>query len=106
MPGQCRVSDLSNVPACAHGCPACPHPGIGPGIIGSPDTMVNKLPALRVDDTGMHGACCNKNTWEATAGSATVFINNKAAHRIGDQDKHCGGTGQMTTGSSNVIVGG
>jgi uncharacterized Zn-binding protein involved in type VI secretion len=39
-------------------------------------------------------------------GSTTVFINNKAAHRMGDQDKHCGGMGQMIEGSTNVIVGG
>jgi uncharacterized Zn-binding protein involved in type VI secretion len=39
-------------------------------------------------------------------GSSTVFINGKAAHRMGDQDKHCGGMGQMIEGSTNVIVGG
>ena len=58
MPGQCRLGDKSNVPADAHGCPACPHPAVGPAIIGSPDVNVNKLPAVRVDDTGIHMACC------------------------------------------------
>ncbi|MDQ3335398.1 MAG: hypothetical protein M4D80_09555 [Myxococcota bacterium] len=94
------------VPADAHGCPACPHPCVGPAIIGSPDVMVNNRPALRVDDTGMHAACCGPNTWTATKGSGTVFINNKAAHRVGDTDRHCGGVGQMIEGSPNVISGG
>jgi uncharacterized Zn-binding protein involved in type VI secretion len=63
------------------------------------------MPALRVDDTGMHAACCNTNTWKATAGSATVFINNKKAHRKDDADQHCGGMGKLITASANVIVG-
>jgi uncharacterized Zn-binding protein involved in type VI secretion len=106
MPGQSRLGDKSNIPADAHGCPACPHPAVGPAILGSPDTNVNKRPALRVGDNGVHAACCGPNTWTAKVGSATVFINNKAAHRMGDQDQHCGGMGQMIEGSTNVIVGG
>jgi len=106
MPPQCRLGDKSMVPADAHGCPACPHPCVGPAIIGSPDVMVNNRPALRVDDMGIHAACCGPNTWTAQQGSSTVFINSKKAHRLGDQDKHCGGTGQMIEGSANVITGG
>ena len=106
MPEQCRVSDISKVQVDAHGCPACPHSCMGPAIIGSPDVYVNKLPAVRVDDTGLHMACCGPNTWTAQAGSATVFINSKAAHRKGDPDRHCGGIGKMDVGSSNVITGG
>jgi uncharacterized Zn-binding protein involved in type VI secretion len=94
------------VPADAHGCIACPHPCVGPAIIGSPDVFVNSLPAVRVDDMGVHAVCCGPNTWTATQGSGTVFINNKAAHRMGDQDRHCGGIGQMIEGSPNVITGG
>ena len=106
MPAQTRLGDKSQVPADAHGCPACPHPAVGPAIIGSPDVNVNKLPAIRVDDTGIHMACCGPNTWTAAAGSGTVMINNKAAHRLGDQDTHCGGSGQLIEGSNNVITGG
>ena len=106
MPAQGRLGDLSQVPADAHGCPACPHPCIGPAITGSPNTMVNGRPALRVGDKGIHAACCGPNTWTAQAGSGTVFINNKAAHRKGDADTHCGGSGQLKQGSPNVIVGG
>lgn len=93
------------MPLDVHGCPACPHPAIGPAIIGSPDVNVNKRPALRVDDTGVHAACCGTNTWTATKGSMTVFINGKAAHRMGDQNRHCGGMGTLIEGSPNVIVG-
>ena len=106
MPPQSRLGDKSNVPVDAHGCPACPHPGVGPAIVGSPDVFVNYRPALRVGDKGIHAACCGPNTWEAIVGSATVFINYKAAHRLGDLDKHCGGVGQMIEGSNNVITGG
>ncbi|MBA3540928.1 MAG: PAAR domain-containing protein [Deltaproteobacteria bacterium] len=105
MPPQCRLGDTSMVPADAHGCVACPHPCVGPAIAGSPDVMVNNMPAIRVDDTGIHMACCGPNTWTATKGSSTVFINNKAAHRLGDTDKHCGGSGQMIMGSPTVQSG-
>jgi uncharacterized Zn-binding protein involved in type VI secretion len=106
MPPQCRLGDKSQVPADAHGCPACPHPGVGPAIVGSADVMVNTRPAIRVGDKGIHMACCGSNTWTAAKGSGTVFINNKAAHRQGDSDTHCGGSGQMIDGSTNVMSGG
>ncbi len=106
MPGQGRLGDKASIPADSHGCPGCPHPGIGPAVCGSEDVFVNSRPAVRVDDTGIHAACCTTNTWTAKAGSATVFINNKAAHRMGDQTKHCGGNGNLIEGSPNVIVGG
>jgi hypothetical protein len=105
MPGQGRLGDKANVPIDTHGCPACPHPGIGPAIMGSSDVNVNRRPALRVDDPGLHAACCGPNTWTATKGSMTVFINGKGAHRMGDQNRHCGGMGQLVEGSPNVIVG-
>lgn len=106
MPLQCRLTDKSFVPADAHGCPACPHPAIGPAIGGSPTVMVNNLPALRVSDPGVHVACCGPNTWVATKGSGTVLINNLPAHRLGDMDMHCGGVGMMVSSSTNVLVGG
>lgn len=102
---QGRLGDRSQVPADAHGCPACPHPAIGPAIAGSANVNVNGRPALRVDDPGIHTACCGPNTWTATTGSATVFINGKHAHRRGDQVRHCGGVGQLVEGSPNVYVG-
>ena len=106
MPPQCRLGDKSQVPSDAHMCPGCPHTCIGPAIKGSPDVMVNGKPAVRVSDNGVHSSCCGGNTWIAQAGSGTVMINNLAAHRLGDQDTHCGGVGQMQEGSDNVITGG
>jgi len=93
------------VSADAHGCPGCPHPGIGPAIAGSADVLVNSRPALRVDDPGIHMACCGPNTWTAQKGAPHVFINGKAAYRMNDMSKHCGGTGTLIEGSSDVIVG-
>ena len=106
MPAQSRLGDKSQVPADAHGCPACPHSCIGPAVAGSPNVNVNGKPALRVGDPGVHAACCGPNTWTATIGSCTVFINKKPAHRLNDMDTHCGGVGKMVEGSPDVITGG
>jgi uncharacterized Zn-binding protein involved in type VI secretion len=105
MPGQGRLGDKANVSSDAHGCPGCPHPGIGPAIQGSVNVFVNGRPALRVDDIGIHAVCCGANMWQAQQGSATVFINGKAAFRTNDPTKHCGGQGKLIEGSSDVIVG-
>jgi uncharacterized Zn-binding protein involved in type VI secretion len=105
MPGQGRLGDKANISADAHGCPGCPHPGTGPAIMGSPDVFVNGLPALRVDDMGIHAVCCGPNMWKAQQGAPTVFINGKAAYRLNDPSKHCGGSGQLIEGSGDVIVG-
>jgi len=105
MPGQGRLGDKAQIQCDAHGCPGCPHPGVGPGISGSPNVMVNGRPALRVDDFGIHAVCCGPNMWQATQGSATVFINGKAAFRKNDPSKHCGGNGKLIEGSDDVIIG-
>lgn len=106
MPPQTRLGDNSQVPADAHGCPACPHPCVGPMITGSPDVMVNNMPAGRQNDIGIHAACCGPNMWTATQGSPNVQINGNPAHRQNDQDMHCGGMGKMIQGSPNVITNG
>ena len=106
MPPQGRLGDKSQAEADAHGCPACPHPVAGPAIQGSPNVLVNNMPALRVGDPGTHTPCCGPNTWTAAAGSGTVLINNMPAHRMGDQDAHCGGVGKLIEGSPDVITGG
>ena len=106
MPPQGRLGDNSQVPADAHGCPACPHPCVGPAIKGSPNVLVNSMPALRVTDIGVHAACCGPNMWTAVAGSSTVLINNLPAHRMNDSDVHCGGSGQLIQGSPDVMTGG
>lgn len=106
MPSQGRLGDKSQASADAHGCPARPHPCVGPAIQGSPNVLVNFRPALRVGDKGIHAACCGPNMWTAVKGSGSVFINNMPAHRMGDTDQHCGGVGTLIEGSNDVIVGG
>jgi uncharacterized Zn-binding protein involved in type VI secretion len=107
MPAQARLGDKSEVQADGHGCPGCPHHCVGPALVGSTDVNVNKLPALRQGDTGMHAACCGANTWKATKGSATVFINGKPAMRKDDMTTHCvGSPGKLIEGSNNVNTGG
>ena len=101
-----RLGDKSQISADKHGCPACPHPAVGPSVVGSPNVKINGKPAMRVDDAGIHAACCGPNTWVAKAGSSTVKINGKKAHRKDDADDHCGGTGKMIEGSPNVFSGG
>lgn len=106
MPPQSRVTDNAFNPADAHGCPACPHPVIGPGIMGSPDILVNGLQPLRIGDPGVHAACCGPNTWVVAMGSSSVYFNNIPAARLGDMTAHCGGVGSLVMGSPDVIVGG
>jgi len=105
MPPQGRLGDKSLCQADSHGCPACPHVVVGPAFQGSPNVQVNYRPALRVGDMGLHAPCCGPNVWTASEGSSTVLINNKAAHRQGDGDDHCGGDGKLIEGSPDVIVG-
>jgi uncharacterized Zn-binding protein involved in type VI secretion len=108
MPGQCRLGDKSQATADIHGslCCASGHPANGPAIQGSPNVLVNSMPAVRQQDIGVHAACCGPNMWTAQLGSMTVMINGKGAHRMMDMDMHCGGVGMMIEGSPNVIVGG
>ena len=106
MPPVGRLGDKSNVPVDAHGCPGCPHPAVGPAIVGSPNVMTNGRPTLRVGDTGVHAACCGPNMWTAQSGSGTVMVNGQQVHRLGDMDQHCGGVGQLIEGSPTVIAGG
>jgi uncharacterized Zn-binding protein involved in type VI secretion len=106
MRRQGRLGDKAHVPFDSHGCPACTHAATGPAVSGSPDVRVNRKPALRIDDKGVHAPCCGANLWTAVEGSATVFINGRPAHRVGDATKHCGGRGKLIEGSDNVYVGG
>jgi uncharacterized Zn-binding protein involved in type VI secretion len=105
MPPAARVGDNAVNPADAHGCLACPHPVIGAIIKGSPDVFTNGTNAARKDDPGHHTACCQGGRYTISAGSATVFINGHPAARLGDSTDHCGGSGTIIEGSSNVMIG-
>ena len=106
MPGAMRLGDKAKASSDAHGCPACPHPPIGPAIVGSGDVNINSKPAIRMQDKGVHAACCGPNMWTATKGSGTVNINGKGAVRKDDTTTHCGGSGTVQEGSTDVIIGG
>ena len=101
-----RLGDKAFIPADAHGCPACPHPVTGPAIRGSPSVYINRLPALRLKDPGVHAACCDGNIWEAAGGTPRVLINGLPAHRKADKTQHCGGVGSLIEGSADVLFGG
>ncbi|MEL7561535.1 PAAR domain-containing protein [Dehalogenimonas sp. 4OHTPN] len=100
--GYAAIGDKAQCPADAHGCPACPHPTIGPIISGSPNVLINGRPAARVGDRGVHAACCGPNTYEITSAGpdSNVTINGRRAVRLGAETRHCGGTGQVVTAGS------
>jgi uncharacterized Zn-binding protein involved in type VI secretion len=94
-----RQGDTAENPADAHGCPACPHPTIGPIVMGSPDVSIDGRPAARVGDFGIHAACCGPNQYRIRTGSAEVLINGKPAAILGSETTECGGSGTITTAS-------
>jgi uncharacterized Zn-binding protein involved in type VI secretion len=104
MPAAARLGDKAQVDADAHGCPACPHPGVGPVVTGSPDVFVNGKPAARQDDLGIHAACCGPNTFTIKRGSPTVYVNGKPIARMNDNTQHCGGSGPIIEGSPDVHI--
>jgi len=84
------VGDLVQSPACAHGCPACPHPVTGRIETGSASVQVRGRPAARVGDGGTHARCCGANTFKIVAGDESVLIDGRPAARRGDRTLHCG----------------
>jgi uncharacterized Zn-binding protein involved in type VI secretion len=104
VPGAARLGDKAQVDADAHGCPSCPHPAIGPIVVGSPDVNINNKPAARLDDIGIHAVCCGPNNFTIVKGSPTVYVNGKPLARQNDKTKHCGGTGPIKEGSPDVLI--
>ncbi|MBS2021967.1 MAG: PAAR domain-containing protein [Deltaproteobacteria bacterium] len=104
MPAAARLGDNAQIQQDAHGCPSCPHPGTGPITAASPDVFVNKRPAGRVDDLGLHAVCCGPNIFQVAKGSPDVYVNGKPFARNGDKTTHCGGNGKIIEGSPDVMV--
>jgi uncharacterized Zn-binding protein involved in type VI secretion len=104
MPAAARLGDKAQVDADAHGCPACPHPAVGPIVTGSSNVMVNGKPAARQDDLGIHAVCCGPNNFTIQRGSPTVYVNGKPFARMNDKTKHCGGTGPIIDGSPDLFI--
>lgn len=105
MPGAARLGDIVTCPLDSHGCLSCPHNTTGPILQGSKDVYINGKPAAYVGCKGIHAACCGSNTFTIAEGAPTVFINGYPAARIGDRTANCGGSGEIITGSSDVIIG-
>src|SRR3954471_18281602 len=103
-PAAARLGDKAQVDADAHGCPSCPHPAVGPIVVGSPDVFVNKKPSARQDDIGIHAVCCGPNNYTIVKGSPTVYVNGKPFARMNDKTKHCGGSGPIIEGSPDVYI--
>ena len=104
MPAAARMGDKAQVDQDAHGCPACPHPGIGPIVQASTNVFVNDRGAARQDDLGVHAACCGPNMFKIAKGSPTVYVNGKPFARMQDKTQHCGGSGPITEGSPDVFI--
>jgi uncharacterized Zn-binding protein involved in type VI secretion len=104
MPAAARLGDAASVQQDAHGCPACPHPGTGPIVTGSPDVYINNLNAGRQDDLGVHAICCGGNIYTIAKGSPDVYVNSKPLARMNDKTTHCGGNGQIKEGSPDVMI--
>lgn len=104
MPGAARLGDLAQIEADAHGCPACPHPGTGPIVVGSSNVFTNGKPQARQDDLGIAAPCCGPNNYQISKCSPTVYVNGKPAARLQDKTKHCGGNGQIIAGSPDVLL--
>src|SRR5262252_969818 len=106
MGGVCRLGDKAKADIDVHGCPACPHHNVqGPAISASSNVFINGLPALRIDDIGMHSACCGSNLWKVIGASSAVLVNGSQIVRKGDPTLHCGGVGKMIEASGNVVDG-
>lgn len=76
---------------------ACPLPGHGtnPTISGSPNVLINNLPALRVGDA----TACGDTV---TEGIGTILINGKPIAFQGSATAH---GGLIITGSGDVLIG-
>lgn len=92
-----RVGSKAECAADAHGCPACPHVVVGPVQSGSPEILLDGKPAARVDDFGIHAACCGPNMFHILDGDEEVLIHGKAAAMRGSKTQHCGGEGEIIT---------
>src|SRR5882762_328504 len=104
MPAAARLGDKAQVDQDAHGCPACPHPGVGPIVAASSNVLVNDRGAARQDDPGIHAACCGPNIFHVAKGSPTVYVNGKPFARMNDKTQHCGGSGPIIEGSPDVFI--
>jgi uncharacterized Zn-binding protein involved in type VI secretion len=80
-------------------CPVTPSGAAGPVIAGAALTVfIDFLPAARMADP----LACADPPDAIAAGSPSVFIEGRAAARIGDATGHLGA---ISTGSTSVMIG-
>jgi uncharacterized Zn-binding protein involved in type VI secretion len=82
-----RVSDTNACPVKGH--------GHNPVSVGSPDVVINNLPAARVGDSSSCGD-------SISVGIASILINGQPVAHLGSATAH---GGAIITGSRNVLVG-
>jgi uncharacterized Zn-binding protein involved in type VI secretion len=94
-----RHQDASMCASCA---------AVAPAARAAANVHTNARGALRLGDGGSYTQCCTKPAvpWVATAGAATVLINNEPAAAMSLATTHVGGRGALIGGSGNVLVGG
>lgn len=94
-----RQTDMHLCPMIIPSVPPVPHVG-GPIIAGSPNVLINGLPAARVGDIAMCTGCGIPDP--IAKGSPTVLINGMMAARVMDTTSH---GGMIILGSFNVLIG-
>lgn len=112
MPGAARLNDgVAGTTAGEHSGHAPPHPPesfsgeISAGCSGN--VFINGLPAATVGSvTTERDGCCGSSNGKVAAGSSSVFINGKPAARMGDALAPHSGSGNITSGSGDVLIGG
>lgn len=104
MADAARLND-THAGVCAHGLLCCSHKVKGTTIEASTNVFFNGRGALRKGDNVTHN-CPHCGTGTVSEGSSSVFINGKPAARINDATKYPGGKGEVTSGSSNITIGG
>lgn len=96
MPAVTRIGD-ADIPHCSGMVRA----------VGSGNVFCNSIPVSRQGDVNtvhlLPGSPCPSHAAPITAGSSTVFVNNKGCGRVGDGISGCTA---VSAGSPNVFAGG
>ncbi len=110
MPSAARVGDIAvGAPHChsVHPWSPVPHPVTGPIQTGAATVFIENMQAARLNDTGVHAACCGPNTFQIVSSSATCIIEGMAAARMGDSTLHCSmAPGSIVSGAATVMING
>jgi len=103
MPGQARKFDTT-LGVCNHGLPCCPHTISGIIMDTSTDCDCNGQGMARQDDMTMH-TCPHCPNGYIMSSSGSKKVNNKGGAREGDTVNETHGTGIITSGSKDTMVG-